>query len=331
MTDGGPASWHYRVYGLGLKSNLELPGLEPLEAPAAGPEIEVDLGRLPVYGQEMPAHPYYADTCAEDGAQPHLVIERVGPGDHYHFTYASGFQFVLDPVHNRVWGSWGADQVSDDAVLYLVGPILGFLLRLQGVTCLHAGAVVEAGRALVVVGPSGAGKSTLTAILARRGHPVMTDDLLPLYRRSDRILARSGYPRLRLRPEVVARLYGSAEAKPRLTPSWERRYLDLAEEGLRFHHADVPLGAVYLLERDQETCAPLRVEPLTGHEGLSLLAANSYRNELLTRGMRGEEFLFLADLIGRVPVRRLRMATGLADVEEIGQRIIEDFRARIRV
>jgi hypothetical protein len=50
----------------------------------------------------------------------------------------------------------------------------------SGVVVLHAGAVVRAGRATLLVGPSGWGKSTLTLELVRRGWGFLSDDFAPV-------------------------------------------------------------------------------------------------------------------------------------------------------
>ncbi len=319
--------WHYEAFGLRLRSNVALPGLKPVAGATDGAVVEIRLGSLPEQVRRLAVlsgEPHYIDPDGLTEGQPHLVVNRCGDGV-YSFAYDSGVQFVVDSTGHAIWGAWGEDLLLEDVALYLLGPILGFLLRLQGVTCLHAGAVVADDRALMVVGPSGAGKSTLTTVLARLGLPVLTDDVLPIVQGCDGLRAVSGYPRLRLRPEVVETLYGDVDAKPRLTPSWERRYLDLSADGLPFHAGSARLGAIYVLDRDECAVVP-RIEPVPGHEGLALLVANTYRNELLTPELRRDEFLLLAELVRRVPVRRLRMASDLGALADIGRQIIHDSR-----
>ncbi len=52
---------------------------------------------------------------------------------------------------------------------------------------LHAGGVVGANGALLLVGPGGAGKSTVTAALALEGYPVLGDDVVLLCTKSGRV------------------------------------------------------------------------------------------------------------------------------------------------
>jgi hypothetical protein len=330
---GTPARWHYRAYGLCLASNIELPGLVAAGGGDGRPDIEVHLGSLPQswesrYGAH--AQPYYASPETGAGGRPWLVVNRLASAV-YHFAYDDGAEYLIDEGAGAIWCRWAPALDPEDAVLYLLGPILGFVLRLRGIVCLHSGAVVADGRALCILGPSGSGKSSLTAVLARQGCPVLSDDVLPLHRGGEGLFAQSGYARLRLRPEVVAHLYGSVEAKPALSRTWDRRCLDLAAEGLAFHAGPARIGALYVLERGDEAPGWFAAEPVLGHEALSLLVANTYRNELLTRDLRREEFLLLAELVRRVPVLRLRLGSGLADLPGLGGRLLNDYRGRLRV
>lgn len=323
----------YSVYGLRLTANRDLPGLEQLATDPGEPDIEVHMGSLPKAwdrGCAGRAEPYYVSPETGAKGRPWLVVE-CHSGSVYHFAYDEGVEFVLDAAAATLWCRWGAGVAPDDAALYLLGPILGFVLRLRGVVCLHSGAVVTEGRALSVVGASGSGKSTLTAVLARQGCPVLSDDVLPISRGNDGLNARSGYPRLRLRPDLVEHLYGTVDAKPLLSPTWDRRCLDLAAEGLAFHAGSVPLGAVYVLDRGEDAPGQFSIERLQGHGALSVLVANTYRNELLTRAMRRTELMLLADLVRQVPVLRLCLGPGLADLDGLGARLLEDFQRRSHV
>src|SRR5215472_4930531 len=71
-----------------------------------------------------------------------------------------------------------APSADDDEVrAYLLGVVFGALCHQRGITPLHASAIDVVDGCATFVGDSGAGKSTLVAALARRGHPVITDDV----------------------------------------------------------------------------------------------------------------------------------------------------------
>jgi len=87
---------------------------------------------------------------------------------------------------------------TEDAATYLLGPVLGLLLRLRGVTCLHASAVALADRAIAFVGSEGAGKSTTAALLARKGLAIISDDVVALVERDALFTFIPAYPYLSL-------------------------------------------------------------------------------------------------------------------------------------
>jgi hypothetical protein len=215
----------------------------------------------------------------------------------------------------------------EDTATYLLGPIFGLVMRLQGVPCLHASAVAVEGRAVVLLGPAGAGKSTTAGAFARRGFPVLSDDVVALKQQGGHLVVQPGNPYLRLWPDSVQTLFGTPDALPRLTPNWDKCYLDLTEPGYRFQARPLPLGAVYILcERRDDPLVP-RVEGLNAREGLVTLVANTYTNYLLDRQMRAQEFKLLGRVLGDVPLQRLIRHPDPAYLPRLCEVVIEDLQA----
>src|SRR4029077_52896 len=94
-------------------------------------------------------------------------------------------EFAIDAGGKRIEVRWADSTTLENARSYLLGPVLGFLLRLRGVTCLHASAVAVDDFAVAIAGPPGSGKCTTAAAFARRGHAVLSDDVVPLLERGD--------------------------------------------------------------------------------------------------------------------------------------------------
>ena len=111
----------------------------------------------------------------------------------------------------------------EDLLTYLLGPVLGFLLHLRGVPCLHGSAVAVEEGAVAFLGPAGSGKSTTAALFARHGHGVFSDDIVPVHEKDEPFLVHPGYNYLRLWPESGRMLFGAAETLPRITPTWGKR------------------------------------------------------------------------------------------------------------
>jgi hypothetical protein len=227
-------------------------------------------------------------------------------GNYFGFFYSDGARFAIERKGREVWADWPENYTLEDACTYLLGPVMGFVLRLRGITSLHASAVVVGDFAVALVGCPGAGKSTTAAAFARCGFPVLADDVVALADREERFFVEPGYPRLNLWPDSLRALFGSDEASPRITPTWDKRYIPLGENGYRFTSEALPLGAIYCLgTRDPSLTDPV-LDDLTGGEAVTTLVANTQVNYLLDREMRGQEFDVLSRLVARVPIRRVR-------------------------
>jgi hypothetical protein len=233
---------------------------------------------------------------------PILEVFRSQAASGFLFRYCDGVKFVVDGDGTRIWFEWPGSLTVEDAATYLLGPVLGFVLRLRGRVCLHASAIAAPDGAVALVGTNGAGKSTAAAWFASLGYRVLSDDLLPLRREGEIIIAESGYPRIRLWPDSVQDLYGPERELPPLTPTWDKRYLDLSGA---FQHGQVPLNAIYILAPRAARPEAPSIQELSRSEAFLELITNTYCNYLLDASMRAQEFDFLGDLLDRVPVRRI--------------------------
>jgi hypothetical protein len=316
------------VYGLGVRVNVPIAGLAGLP-PSPGLDVTVTLGSLPTHLAGMPDgawREYYASPEQDERGESDIRVERLSGGGYFRIAYPDGTVIVVDAQGSRVWATWTAASSVEDAATYLLGPTLGFVLRLRGFTCLHASAIAVDGRSVALVGPPGSGKSTTAAAFARLGYPVLTDDVLALVDEGACFTAQPAYPRVRLWPESVASMFGSAEALPRIVPGWDKRFLDLNGQGYRFQQAPLPLAAIYFLgDRSAELRAP-SVEAAGAREGLISLVANTCSNYLLDKPMRATEFQALGRLIENVPLRRVVASDDFARLPELCSLIADDCR-----
>ena len=225
-------------------------------------------------------------------------------------------------------GARGLDTLTvEDASTYLLGPVLGLVLRLRGITCLHASAIDVGGHAIAVIGPPGSGKSTTAAIFATSGYRVLSDDVVALGDHGSAFLAQPSYPRLGLWSDSVATLFGSPDALPQQTPTWTKCYLDLTQNGYKFLPSPLPLRAVYVLsERDPHASAPL-VRTLPVRQGLTQLIENTYLSYLLDRTMSVRDLDVLSRLAVSIPVRRLTPRADSAFLSGLRDVILDDFHA----
>jgi hypothetical protein len=192
------------------------------------------------------------------------------------------------------------------------------------VVSLHASVVSIDGSAVAFLGPPGAGKSTLAARFTRAGHALVCDDAAALTPAGDHVLVQPGPPRVRLWPDSVAMLFGPEKRLPRLTPSWDKRRLDLAGSPNRVAREPVPLVAAYLLgPRDGEE---LHLESLEPREALLALIAHSYVGFFQEAPMRAREFQLLAELVRAIPLRRVHAPQGADGLTALVDAVVRDVR-----
>lgn len=316
---------HYRcsIYGLGVISNRTIPGVPP--STIASEDVRISFGSLPAWLDEVTAMQvetsYVTDYKSECG-EPVLRVFNVLDGRYYRFCYADATEFVVDKAGTEIWAAWREPLTLEDTATYLLGPVMGFVMLLRGVVCLHASAVAIGDEAIALLGPAGSGKSTTAAAFAERGYSVLAEDVVTLDDRGDHFLVRSGYPCIRLWPASVKALYGSETHLPKLTPNWDKCYLDLSDN---FQSEPLPLAAIYHLgERHHDMVAPL-IQPLDRADGLMSLVANTYATKLMDKQMRAREFELLTRVLNHVRVRRVTPHADVGRIGDLCDRILEDF------
>lgn len=318
------------MYGLTCVSNASISGFCPQPVPTLSVDSDIvfdlislkpdwfDIGRCP------PARTLHAKPMSADNADSGCTVRILGAEEAFELTYPDGTQFLIDRCARRVWGHCPPGLGMDFLATYLRGPVMGFVLRQRGVTALHASALSLDGRAVVLCGESESGKSTTAAALALKGAPVLCEDVAALTFSGDSFYIEPGYAQVGLWPDAVETLFGTSDALPRLTPSWEKCFLPLDGERARFEPKERPIGAIYLLARRTASDNVPRIEQISPREALLALVQNTYMNWLLDGKQRALEFDFLSTLVTHVPVRRIIPHSDPSRIADLCELIVID-------
>jgi hypothetical protein len=303
-----------RAFGLTLRSNVPIPGLcalaeNPLSSasPArssASNAVDVMVGSLPRFADAALGSGATQVFPREDATATGygLVVHDLGTG--FHFRYEDDTRFLIEADGRRIWSTWQAPLTIDDMATYLLGPVMAFALRLRGVVSLHAGVVAHGQHAAALCGPAGAGKSTFIAAWARGGRPVLSDDLAPVTRHRDGFQVQPAGPRIRLWEASAEALFGRTDALPRLTPSWDKRYLDARLHGA-FEPQSRPLRAVFVLEEREHSRRAPRLEPLSPRAAFVALIGNMHGTRIVPEHAQRAMFELARDLASALPVQRV--------------------------
>lgn len=319
----------HTAFGLKISSNIAIPGLVSLKFPGATADLRVHLGLSPYSETQLPDRSdelTYVSPCTDDAGNAALRIWKSPDGFFLRVEYFDGTQFWLERAGNEIWTTWPEASTLEDACSYLVGPVLGLLLRLRGITCLHASAVVLDNYGVVFVGGEGAGKSTTAAAFALNGYGVLSDDVVALAENGSGFLVLPAYPHLCLWPESVNMLLGSPDALPQFSKNWEKQRLFLGERQTHFANRAIPLGAVYFLGERRSEAAPA-VEAFRSQKALLALVADTFATKVLDREMRAREFDVLGRLVTSVPIRQVFSHSDPSRIHDFCRVIREDFAA----
>jgi hypothetical protein len=318
----------HSVYGLRLSSNVALPGLPLLTdiTPRADIQIRVKEKSSPISAAISPSDIFYVSQAKDTNGEPVLQAAAVAGGSYVAMLYSDGSRFALERNGREVFADWPDPLTLEENSLCLIGPVFGVVLRLRGITPLHASAVAIDDHAFALMGPAGAGKSTTAGAFARCGYRVISDDVVALNQDGSRFIIPPGYPRVNLWAESVQALFGADADLPLISQSWDKHFMPLDQE-TQFETRPLPLGAIYFLqERKAELAAPV-VESMTGAEAFLAVLGNTYMNHLPDPKLRCREFEVLGRVLAQVPVRRVRTPADSSMLFDLCETIASDARA----
>jgi hypothetical protein len=312
---------HYQIYGITLSSNQPLPILIPASTPTMT-DVEVnltegDLSDLDKRELEYPSSWYRRQKA--DGVYYCLSLR----------DRKQNLEVEIAPNGQKIWITW-IDLPLAEVTALLIGCIMGTALRLQGKLCLHSSVVAVDNRAIAIIGTKGAGKSTTAAAFAKRGYPILADDIAVLTDCGGAFLVQPGYPRLRLWKSAVNALYGSSEGLARVFSQTDKHFVELNQDNASawcFHSQPLPLAAIYVLGERQQLLAAPRIEATIPQIGLMDLITHSYPQSLkLDRDRQATEFVKLGNLAKRVPIRLVDRKDDLNGVSQLCHDIVKDVR-----
>lgn len=319
------ADFYSRAFGLTLASDAAIPGLIPEAGGDA--DVRVHTGGLPAWVEvgDRTAPEVWSAGGDPDHEADAVAVRAVGGGDFLLLSYGDGMRFLVTRAGGDVWVSGPPGSTPETAATYLLGPVFGLVLRLRGVTCLHASVVATPTGAVAVAGPAGAGKSTIAAACALRGHRVLSDDIAVLVPQDGGWAVEPAVPSVRLWDDSVELLFGSPAALPLMAPGWDKRQLNLTTLPDRFRSSGrAGLSAVYLLDGTDVTPHGDSARPLSPRDALVALVPNTYASVLLDREMRAAEFRALSQLVSVVPVWRVRAPSSGDELRAFCERLDRD-------
>ena len=311
-----PPARCYRLFGLRVASEIELPELFEVEGGAEAGAVDVTIVR----GAVAAAGPGAVDGVVMAGDGATLEVPDVA-----RFHVVGGKTITVDAL---------PEAPEANVRLFLLGSASAIMVYQRGLLPLHANAIEIDGRAVAFLGESGAGKSTLAAWFNDRGARILSDDVCVVGfgeggGEGGAPLAMPGLPRYRLWRDALIRSGRDAADHPRSyfgDDDYDK--YDVAVPAAKSANAPLPVAALYVLDQGDE----FAVEPLVGVAAAQALFAHSYRGGYLAViGGQEAHWRSCLRLIQAVPVFRARRRWDLAAMDEENAALLDHVRGLARV
>lgn len=303
----------YVIYGLKIRSSRPLVPLQLVPFPGQ-PDLCVTFSDDAATNPASNVH-WQPIDLPQKRARPRLTLFQGGSWTRLTMRLRMGtLDVFLSEDHKRLWVHAPMEIPFGDVTAVFLGGILGFVLQMRHVICLHASVVELDGKAVVVCAPKGSGKSTLAAALVRDGAGrLIADDVAAIQSVDGKLCAMHGYSALRLNEDSLRQFETAAAADFDLVyeTGLSKRYLPM------YHNVDGAAGAVerpatisliILLEDD----APDQIAPSAAKDALVGLRRNGFAlYGAFTNEARAHEFQIISQLCREANIVQMRRHQGL--------------------
>ena len=263
MTD----RYQYRVFGLDVQSEVEFPEL--FERTAVQPLSDV---KICLAEPEGFFSGDFAQGCI-DISENNLRMAVAHTGK---YQVIDGKRIVLLPA---------PEANTHDFRLYVLGTCFGVLLHQRGMLPMHGCGALGRSGGVIFCGDSGVGKSTLALALAKRGVPILSDDVCCLGKCQDGFSLAPSYPQIKVHENVVEHL-GVKVSRLILDLDTRKYFLPINQ----YYHSDkCSLRAIVRLTEGNHK--GFRFVEIKGTTKYSEIVNNSFRVEYV-KGLNCAESFF---------------------------------------
>ena len=251
----------YTAYGLAIDSQLALPEFTVVEASAEQADVHVRFGDVvEEEDQEVP----------REYGSAFITKDRV----YYRHPLVGIFEMKDGQTITIQRGERYDEEMTRMCVTNLA---MGVILHQRNIFTLHASAAEIDSEAVVFLGDKGAGKSTMVTSLSRRGHNVITDDVLGVLpvAEEDSVHVLPGYAQVKLLPDAVEHvLQDDPDHYQRVYEATPKRVHTLSGSD---SSASIPLRTIYLLSPGDS----IEVEPIPPQQAFLTLMRQAYLRRLV--------------------------------------------------
>jgi len=317
-------AYYYSVYGLTVRLSHPIDLLAPRALENYDVRVDLSNEAVPLNRHELNAS---VNTDHQNGievidTQDWLIVA---------FLKSSGekLYFYVRKDGTEVVSEKPPSIPNSDVHSFLLGPVLGCVMRLRKKVCIHASVLEDKGKAFAFVGHKGAGKSTTAASLLQAGASLVSDDIAILNPDSaPHPIVSSGYPGIRLRPNVLSLFDLDPNNFKQVISGDSKCYVPVESDGCtsawNFKTSPSPLFKIYILPPRNQDINALEMTRLSKQQAVMSLVPHSYARRVLNKNQRAQEFQFISRLSQQIPVTTLDRPDDLQQLPDIAAAILAD-------
>lgn len=277
---------HYRVYGLNIESEIELPELVSINNVIHEmSDVSISYGSMP---EVVKIDIERGQRCKFSKNQIWFCIKETAI-----YYICNGKTIVVEPYNN-----YDEEKVR----IFLLGSALGMLLIQRNIVAIHGSAIEINGRVVVITGESGSGKSTLAAAFLTKGYAFLADDVSAVtIDKDEEYLVNPAYPKQKLCLDAIKKLELNMD-KFLMIDTERNKFSAFINNNFINHSA--PLRTVIELSVGDVNIP--EINKVQGMDKLRVIIKNIYRTELLNYiGFDQIFFKSCIDLASKVEVYRI--------------------------
>ena len=248
----------YKVYGLYIVSELELPELKRIQSNKA--DVTVSFDKVPEHLPEVRGSGILFEAAPND-----FLFKFNGIG---RYRVQNGNRISIQPE---------SEALPDDIRLVLLGSSIGALLHQRGMLAIHGSAITDGKQTVIFSGQSGVGKSTLAGGLLELGYSVIADDISVIGQNNKKqFIVEAGIPHLKLWKDVLTHLNRSEDLS-KVRPQLEKYRVPIPV----LENESPRLSKVVILSPSNSK--DFTYSEILGKEKFHLLRNNTYRLQFIDK------------------------------------------------
>jgi len=240
----------YLLGGISITTDISYPELIETQNP---PEVELSYADIPEHLEDNTVDFPFIEANSK---QFLIKIPRIG-----RYLVENG---------NRIYikAEYGAS--NHDVEKQVLTSIFGAISSQRNLLCMHGGAFIANGKAILLTGQSGAGKSTMLAGLLKKGYKIASDDISNIRIVNGKAFLLPSFPCLLLWDDTLKALGFNQPAAKRLRGDMEKYIFPL---GSSFHTQPVELKKIYVIaEHNSQELLEIK-----GLKKVETLMANTFK------------------------------------------------------